>query len=349
MASEASLELYNRMKKTPFILAGPCAIESEEHGMETARVLKEVQSNLKRDGFEVIIVFKSSFDKANRSKAASFRGLGLEKTLEIMKKIKETFGFPLVTDVHETQQIETVAKVCDIVQIPAFLCRQTDLVVEAAKTGKIVFIKKGQWLGPQNLWQCGRKAHDQGNPCVILGDRGTQMGMNDMVFDPRNPVWLRGPNADAGQENTEFLSLVDCTHMTQYVEPSGEKTNARREFVPTYARVAAAAGAQGFFFEVHPNPEKALSDGPCVWYLDRFEPLLREVLAIRAASTALNDPYMDKLSVCKSDKILETTKEVVLEVQEESNFVRSDFEQNTKEIELTKSSISELGVAIPAC
>ncbi len=279
-----SRALYNKMRNQLFFFAGPCAIESEEHALMMAEKLAEI-----RDRRGVNIIYKSSFDKANRSKAGSFRGVGLEEAMRIFKLIKEKYGFQVITDIHEAHQAALVADVVDVIQIPAFLCRQTDLVVAAARTGRVLNIKKGQWLSPQNLTVCATKAFDAGNKMVVLCDRGTQFGNNDLIVDVRNLVWFR----DQG-----CLSIQDCTHATQFIKPDGQSTSARREFAATYARAAVAVGVHGLFLEVHNDPANALSDAPCVWPLDKFEQLIVELQNIRNATRGLTDPFLGVEPTC---------------------------------------------------
>lgn len=273
-------ELYERMRKEFFVFAGPCAVESEEHALQVAKTLAEI-----RDRLGLLIIYKSSFDKANRSKADSYRGLGLKKSLEILAKVKKEFGFPIITDVHTPKQVAKVAEVVDVLQIPAFLCRQTDLVGAAALSGRILHIKKMQGLDPKNLNLCGgEKARALGNHKIILCDRGSQFGHNDLVMDPRSLVWMR----DGGKN----LVVQDCTHATQYMSLDGLKTDARRGFAATYARAAVAVGVNGLFFEVHNEPSEAQSDAACVWPLEKFEELLVELLAIHKATKGLTNPFL---------------------------------------------------------
>ena len=212
------------------ILAGPCAIESQEILDETARGLKEITKDL-----GINFVFKSSFDKANRSSITSFRGPGLEKGLKMLQEVKDKYDVPIVTDIHTPEQAEIAAEVADIIQIPAFLCRQTDLLVAAAKTGKIVNIKKGQFLAPEQMGSLVKKVEDSGNTNIMLTDRGSSFGY-PVVFDATHSVQLPGAN--------------------------GNCSGGDRRFVPVLAKAAMAVGANVLFFEVHPEPEKALCDGP---------------------------------------------------------------------------------------
>ena len=230
------------------ILAGPCAIESMDVLKKTAEGLKIACSQL-----GINYVFKSSFDKANRSSINSYRGVGLEKGLEMLAQIKKEFELPIVTDIHLPEQAEIVAEVVDILQIPAFLCRQTDLLVAAAKTGKIVNIKKGQFLAPQQMKSLVKKVEDSGNKNIMLTDRGVSFGYNNLVSDFRAiPI----------MKEFGYPVVFDATHSVQMPGSNGDSTGGDRRFVPVLARCAMAAGADVLFFEVHPEPDKALCDGP---------------------------------------------------------------------------------------
>ena len=235
------------------ILAGPCAIESLDIMRETAEGLKRVCEEL-----GINYVFKSSFDKANRSSINSYRGLGMEKGLEYLAKIKQEFEVPIVTDIHLPEQAAPVAEVADILQIPAFLCRQTDLLVAAAKTGKIVNIKKGQFLAPQQMKPLVKKVEDSGNNRIMLTDRGVSFGYNNLVSDFRAiPI----------MKEFGYPVVFDATHSVQMPGSNGDSTGGDRRFVPVLAKAAMAAGADVLFFEIHPNPECALCDGPNMLYL----------------------------------------------------------------------------------
>ncbi|MBR1776174.1 3-deoxy-8-phosphooctulonate synthase [bacterium] len=248
------------------ILAGPCAVESLDIMRETADGLKQVCDEL-----DVNYVFKCSFDKANRSSITSYRGLGMEKGLEYLNKIKEEFKVPIVTDIHLPEQAEIVAEVADILQIPAFLCRQTDLLVAAAKTGKIVNIKKGQFLAPQQMKSLVKKVEDSGNRNIMLTDRGVTFGYNNLVSDFRAiPI----------MKELGYPVVFDATHSVQMPGSNGDSTGGDRRFVPTLARCAVAAGADVLFFEVHPNPEKALCDGPNMLYLKDAKQVFEKCKAI---------------------------------------------------------------------
>lgn len=235
------------------ILAGPCAVETLDIMRETADGLKKVCEEL-----DINYVFKCSYDKANRSSINSYRGLGMEKGLEYLGKIKEEFDLPIVTDIHTPDQADIAAEVADILQIPAFLCRQTDLLVAAAKTSKIVNIKKGQFLAPEQMKSLVKKVEDSGNNKIMLTDRGVTFGYNNLVSDFRAiPI----------MKKFGYPVVFDATHSVQMPGSNGDSTGGDRRFVPTLARCAMAAGADVLFFEVHPNPEEALCDGPNMLFL----------------------------------------------------------------------------------
>lgn len=230
------------------ILAGPCAIESQEILDETAKGLKEITKKL-----DINFVFKSSFDKANRSSITSFRGPGLEKGLKMLQEVKEKYDLPIVTDIHAPEQAQKVAQVADILQIPAFLCRQTDLLVAAAKTGKIINIKKGQFLAPEQMKSLVKKVEDSGNSNIMITDRGTTFGYNNLVVDFRGiPI----------MQSFGYPVVFDATHSVQLPGANGTSSGGDRRFVPTLAKAAMAVGANVLFFEIHPEPDNALCDGP---------------------------------------------------------------------------------------
>ena len=243
------------------IIAGPCAAESQEILDETAKGLKEITKKL-----GINFIFKSSFDKANRSSIYSYRGPGLEKGLEMLQAVKDKFDVPIVTDIHTPDQAEPVSKVVDMLQIPAFLCRQTDLLVAAAKTGKIVNIKKGQFLAPEQMGQLVKKVEDSGNDKILLTDRGCSFGYNNLVVDFRAiPI----------MQTFGYPVVFDATHSVQLPGAQGTSSGGDRRFVPTLAKAAVAAGANALFFEVHPDPEKAKCDGPNMLYLKDAENVFR--------------------------------------------------------------------------
>lgn len=245
--------------KTTFI-AGPCVIESQELLYTVAEKLVEINQKL-----EVDIIFKASFDKANRTSISSFRGPGLERGLEMLANVKSKYGLKLLTDIHESYQAEAVGQVVDVLQIPAFLCRQTDLLVAAAKTGKVVNIKKAQFLSGPDMKYPVEKAKEAGAAEVWLTERGNTFGYNNLIVDFRNIPDMK-----------EIVPTVimDCTHSVQRPGAMGGKTGGDRRFVPSMALAAKAFGATGYFFEVHPNPDKGLSDGPNMLELDKLESLI---------------------------------------------------------------------------
>ena len=252
------------MNKKATIIAGPCVIESAELLDEVARKLVEIN---KKHGTDII--FKASFDKANRTSIRSFRGPGMERGLQLLADIKEKFGLRLLTDIHESYQAQPVGEICDVIQIPAFLCRQTDLLVSAAKTGRIVNIKKAQFLSGRDMWYPVEKAREAGAKEVWLTERGNMMGYNNLVVDFRNiPDML------------EIVPTVimDCTHSVQRPSGSDGKTGGDRRFVPQMALAAKAFGATGWFFEVHPDPDKGLSDAANMLELEKLEPLVEKLI-----------------------------------------------------------------------
>ena len=245
------------------LIAGPCVIESEELVMETARKLKEMTSRV-----GMPLIFKSSYDKANRSSIDSYRGPGLREGLTILQRVKQELGIPVLSDVHETHQIEAAAAVLDVIQIPAFLCRQTDLLVTAGRTGRPVNIKKGQFMAPQDMDAAARKVETAGDSRVIITERGTTFGYHNLVVDMRSLGNIR---------ETGRPVIFDATHSVQLPAAQGTASGGERKFIPLLARAATAAGIDGLFMEVHPEPDKALCDGPNMWPLDRLEPLLKQV------------------------------------------------------------------------
>ena len=248
------------------LLAGPCVLEDLERCLYIGRTIKDICARL-----GLPYVFKASFDKANRSSFHSFRGPGLEKGVEILQRIKEELNVPVVTDIHETYQAEPVAKVADILQIPAFLCRQTDLLHAAALTGKVVNVKKGQFLAPRDMSNVVDKLHASGCEQILLTERGASFGYNNLVVDMRSLPIMRGFGCPV---------IFDGTHSVQLPGGAGTTSSGQREFVEYLVRAAVATGVDGLFLEVHDNPEEALSDGPNMVYLDKLEKMLKEVLAI---------------------------------------------------------------------
>ncbi len=255
-----------------FLIAGPCVIESEQLILDTAGRLKEISEAL-----GLSFIFKSSFDKANRSSIDGYRGLGVEAGLKILAKVKEQIGVPVLTDVHEDTPFAEVASVVDVLQTPAFLCRQTNFITEVCSQGLPVNIKKGQFLAPLDMIQVVKKARSTGNPNLLVCERGASFGYNNLVSDMRSLSWLR---------QTECPIVFDATHSAQQPGGLGASTGGNREMVPVLARSAVAAGVAGVFMETHPDPDNAKSDGPNTWPLDRAEALLTQLQAIDQATKA---------------------------------------------------------------
>ncbi len=248
----------------PLFIAGPCVIESQELLNTVAEEIVRINTKLGTD-----IIFKASFDKANRTSIHSFRGPGLDKGLQMLADIKERYGLRVLTDIHESYQAEPAGEVCDVLQIPAFLCRQTDLLVAAAKTGKTVNIKKAQFLSGMDMRYPVEKAMEAGAKEVWLTERGNMYGYNNLVVDFRNI---------ADMLDITPRVVMDCTHSVQRPGAGGGKTSGDRRFVPSMALAAKAFGANGYFFEVHPDPDHALSDGPNMLFLDKLEGLVEKIL-----------------------------------------------------------------------
>jgi 2-dehydro-3-deoxyphosphooctonate aldolase (KDO 8-P synthase) len=243
-----------------FLMAGPCVIESETLVIETAGMLKEITTRL-----GIPFIFKSSFDKANRSSMDSFRGLGIETGLKILEKVKACVGVPVITDVHEDTPLNEVASVVDVLQTPAFLCRQTNFIQNVAKCGLPVNIKKGQFLSPWDMKNVVKKAKATGNEAIMVCERGVSFGYQNLVSDMRSLAIMR---------ETGCPVVYDATHSVQLPGGQGTSSGGQREFIPTLARAAIASGIAGLFMETHPNPDQALSDGPNAWPLDKMEALL---------------------------------------------------------------------------
>jgi 2-dehydro-3-deoxyphosphooctonate aldolase (KDO 8-P synthase) len=251
------------------VIAGPCVVESEALVLDTAARLVAI-----RDRLGLALVFKSSFDKANRSTAQGYRGPGLAEGLRVLAEVKRRHGLPLLTDVHEPAQCEPAAAVCDVLQIPAFLCRQTDLVVAAARTGRALNIKKGQFMAPDGMRRIVDKARGAGNDRVTVTERGTSFGYHDLVVDMRSFAWMHADGIPV---------IFDVTHSLQLPGAAADGSGGRREFAEPLARAAIAAGADGVFLEVHPDPERALSDRETQLPPQRAEALLASLLALRRA------------------------------------------------------------------
>ena len=254
------------LDKPLFVIAGPCVIESEQVAFETAEKLKDITEKLK-----IPFIYKSSFDKANRSSHSSYRGVNVEKGLRILENIKNQIGVPVLTDVHEYTPLLEVADVVDILQTPAFLCRQTNFIQNVACQGLPVNIKKGQFLAPQDMVNVVEKVKAVGNESIMVCERGVSFGYNNLVSDMRSLAIMR---------ETDCPVVFDATHSVQLPGGKGNVSGGQREFVPVLARAAVAAGVAGIFIETHPNPDQALSDGPNMWPLDQMYDLLSNLKLI---------------------------------------------------------------------
>ncbi|MDA7742199.1 3-deoxy-8-phosphooctulonate synthase [Francisellaceae bacterium] len=255
-----------------FLLSGPCVIESEQLALDTAGYLKEVTDKL-----GIPFIYKSSFDKANRSSISSFRGFGVEKGLAILEKVKKQIGVPVVTDVHEDTPLNEVASVVDVMQTPAFLCRQTNFILNVCKQGIPVNIKKGQFLAPWDMEHVVNKAKSTGNEQIMVCERGASFGYNNLVSDMRSVSVL---------QKTGCPVVFDATHSVQLPGGQGTTSGGQREFVPVLARAAIAVGVAGIFMETHPDPSKALSDGPNSWPMYKIEALLENLMAFDKVNKA---------------------------------------------------------------
>ena len=258
-----SEELYQKLKEKKFILSGPCVIENESMVMYLAEEIKKITEEL-----DFTYIFKASFDKANRTSLQSFRGPGLEEGLRILEKVKREFNLPITTDIHEPYQAKPLAEVVDILQIPAFLCRQTDLLVATAKTDRIVNIKKAQFLDGKDMIHPVIKVRDSGNDKIMLTERGSMFGLGNLVVDFRQIVDMK---------EFGYPIIMDVTHSTQKPSALGGTSGGDRKYAPYMAKLANAVGVDGFFFEVHENPEEALSDGPNMIYLREFQGILESI------------------------------------------------------------------------
>lgn len=248
------------------LIAGPCVIESEENIMFIANRLKKIAEKLSLEYY-----FKASFDKANRTSIHSYRGPGISKGLEMLNKVKSTCDVKIATDIHEPWQAEKVAKVADIIQIPAFLCRQTDLLIAAASTGKIINVKKGQFLAPWDMKNVVKKIEESGNHNIMLCERGTAFGYNSLIVDMTSIVEMK---------KLGYPVVIDATHSVQKPGGKGESTGGNREYVEYLAKAALSCGADALFLEVHPDPEHALSDGPNMVKLDDLEEMLKRIIKV---------------------------------------------------------------------
>jgi 2-dehydro-3-deoxyphosphooctonate aldolase (KDO 8-P synthase) len=265
-----------------FLIAGPCVIESETLAIDTAAQLKEITAAL-----GVPFIYKSSYDKANRSSYMSFRGPGVEEGLRILQQVREQVGVPVLTDVHEDSPLDEVAAVVDVLQTPAFLCRQTNFIQNVARQGKPVNIKKGQFLSPWDMKNVADKALATGNTRVMVCERGASFGYNNLVSDMRSLAVMR---------NCGVPVVFDATHSVQLPGGQGDRSGGQREFVPVLARAAMASGVSGLFMETHPDPDQALSDGPNAWPLQRMRELLQTLQAIDAAVKARPFPETELMA-----------------------------------------------------
>jgi len=260
----SSETLYQELKAKKFIIAGPCVIENEDMVMDLAANIKKISEEL---GFTYI--FKASFDKANRTSLSSYRGPGLDEGLRILQKVKDEFELPITTDIHESSQASALGEVIDIIQIPAFLCRQTDLLIAAAKTGRIINIKKAQFLDGRDMIHPVTKVKESGNDKIMLTERGSMFGLGNLVVDFRQIIDMK---------EFGYPVVMDVTHSTQKPSALGGKSGGDRKYAPYMAKLANAVGVDGFFFEVHQDPEIALSDGPNMVYLKDFRGILETIV-----------------------------------------------------------------------
>jgi 2-dehydro-3-deoxyphosphooctonate aldolase (KDO 8-P synthase) len=262
-------KLLNSSSDNFFVLAGPCVIEGEEIVMQIAERLVTICST-----YDIPLVFKGSYKKANRTRIDSFTGIGNEAALAILAKVRDTFNIPVVTDIHTEEEADLAAKYVDVLQIPAFLCRQTDLLVAAAKTGKTVNVKKGQFSSPASMQFAVDKIVQSGNDQVMLTDRGTMFGYQDLVVDYRSiPI----------MQSFKVPVIMDCTHSLQQPNQTSGVTGGNPQMISTIAKAAIAVGADGLFIETHPDPANAKSDGANMLHLDEFEQLMKQLVAIRKA------------------------------------------------------------------
>jgi len=263
-----------------FLIAGPCVIESEQLVLETAGTLRELTTEL-----GIPFIFKSSFDKANRSSGASFRGPGMDNGLRILEKVRAQLAIPVLTDVHEDTPLDEVASVVDVLQTPAFLCRQTNFILNVSRQGKPVNIKKGQFLSPWEMRNVADKARSTGNTQILVCERGFSFGYNNLVADMRSLAVLR---------DTGCPVVFDATHSVQLPGGRGDASGGQREFIPVLARAAVAVGIAGIFMETHPRPEQALSDGPNAWPLSQMRSLLT---TLRALDSSVKERKLDELTL----------------------------------------------------
>lgn len=265
------MSIFNTIRRREgelFLIAGPCVIESERHTMMMAHSIARIADRL-----DIPYIFKASYDKANRSSARSFRGVGMGEGLRILQRVKDEVGVPVITDIHESDQVAAVAEVADILQIPAFLCRQTDLLQAAAESGRVVNVKKGQFLAPWDVANIIEKLEATGNRQIMLTERGTSFGYNNLVVDMRSFPIMRGFG---------YPVVFDVTHSVQLPGGLGDATDGQAEYIEHMARAGVACGIDGLFMEVHDNPPHALSDAATQFALDKLEPLLETLLKIQA-------------------------------------------------------------------
>ncbi len=263
-----------------FLIAGPCVVESEQLAMDTAEALKEITAKL-----GIPFIYKSSFDKANRSSATSFRGPGIEEGLRILGEVRSKLGVPILTDVHDDTPLDEVAAVVDVLQTPAFLCRQTNFILKVASQGLPVNIKKGQFLSPWEMTNVVDKAKSTGNQAVMVCERGFSFGYNNLVSDMRSIAIMR---------NTDCPVVFDATHSVQLPGGQGSASGGQREFIPVLARAAIAAGVSGVFMETHPDPANAKSDGPNAWPLDTMESLL---VTMKELDTVIKSRALEEIAL----------------------------------------------------
>jgi 2-dehydro-3-deoxyphosphooctonate aldolase (KDO 8-P synthase) len=258
------MDLYNRLKSNFFIMAGPNVIESEEHVMYMAKQLRDFFAN-----YNVEFIFKTSFDKANRSSLSSYRGIGLTEGVRILRRVKEELGVNIVTDIHESWQAPVLAEVVDVIQVPAFLCRQTDLLKAVAQTGKVIHVKKAQFANAQTMHKCKEKIIQFGNPNVILCERGNMYGYNDLVVDPRNLIWLRSPT------NLVSMDITHCLQQPAQTMADGTvRSGGLRDMIPYMGKVARALEVNGIFMEVHDRPDESFCDAPTQFPLSQLSELM---------------------------------------------------------------------------
>jgi 2-dehydro-3-deoxyphosphooctonate aldolase (KDO 8-P synthase) len=259
------MDLYNKLKNNFFIMAGPNVIENEDHVMHMAKQLRDFFAD-----YNVEFIFKTSFDKANRSSLSSYRGVGIKEGVRILKKVKKELGINIITDVHESWQAHLIAEVADVIQVPAFLCRQTDLLKAVAETGKVIHVKKAQFANASTMHKCKEKLIQFGNPNVILCERGSMYGYNDLVVDPRNLIWLKS------NSNLVSMDITHCLQQPAQTMADGTvKSGGLRDMIPYMGRVARALEVNGIFMEVHDRPDESLCDAPTQFPLSKLGELLK--------------------------------------------------------------------------